>query len=1687
MVNSIHNHSITLKKINNRNLKNLDLEFFSGEFIVLTGISGSGKSSLAFNTIYNEGRLNYLASVSSRLKAYFKNILRGEVESIEGLPPTIALSQQSIVYPKDSTVGTISGIDSLLKLLYTHAATFYDPKSKHSILIRNREHIMQKVLSFPQGTELKILFPLKILKKDIVDSLKNLGKQGFLIGKFQGVYLEIDKIAAEDIAEEEIVIEILVDSLKISLSNASDIKSSILRGLKKGNSRVNIIADDEELYFLQKFLSPFDDIQYMASENHPSQRKNFLLEARLFGKTFPELSDLTFLELKEFLKKTVFETNEEPVVVAVKESLLKRIHYLIELGLDYLSCRQSTDTLSKGETQRINLASAIGTGSTGLIYVLDEPSTGLHPKDTLGLIKTILALKHEGNTVIVVEHDNDIILSADRIIDMGPGSGNSGGRITFNGSVKEFLRISDSVTAKFLRKENEILIPKNRRISDRYIILKGAKTHNLKNVNLKIPLKSLTVVTGISGSGKSSLINDTLVPGVENVLKKRKEMMNRFDSIEVPEDIRRVVNIDCRFSNQNVRSTLVTFIKAFDNIRHLFASLPLSEKFGYSPAYFSFNLKEGACPVCLGLGINKSDFGTEELSIICNYCKGLRFSDEILTIRFQGKNIGEVLKMTVSEAMNFFSNQSSIQDKISQLCTVGLDYLELGRSLNTLSGGEVQRLKLASELLTPKQQHTLYILDEPTIGLHLYDIQNLVKIVNQLLIDHTVIIIEHNMHLVKTADLIIDMGPGRGSRGGRVIDSGTPEEIIKIASPTGQSLKKVFSDTMPQIKKYSKHNISVSDNITLLNAHKNNLKHINLSVPRNKITVVSGPCASGKHSFLMGTLYAQGMRFYAQTLPLKIRSSFYDDDDPCVSKITNLLPVIAVKKRNKHQNSENTLASLTGIDFYFHKLFVMLGVGYCPATGERIVNVTEEHIIDLLFREQKDSLITVAAPISFEKVKECIRKGFIKFLINDSIIVAEEITFEFKNSDKVAVIIDHFKVKKRSRVIKAIQEALSINPERILIHGTSRKHTFFMGYVAPSTGKKYPPIIPSLFSPDNYKSHCTECLGSGYGYKPDLLKNDSLTIRQILKYFSPFFPEILMQETFQGISIDKPLNQLSDKHLNYFLYGNGPSLSYDNQKLDWKGFSYSLSVLANRSPATIRKELRSIMSKTICNFCDGSGLNPFVRNIRVFQKTIIELMNMSVDELRLFITENISDSNDVDSDLKRELEDIERQLSKRLNIIQSFGMGYLQPKRHVKTLSDGESYKLRFGNKIINNLTGIIYLMEDPLSYFHPEEQKVLFDVLEDLKNKNNTIIISGNNKQLLLQADNKLCFGPEGGANGGYLMPSISSIKNKIIRTSSFERSQGKVQNLILQNFTKNNLKNISLSVPLQSLVSISGISGSGKSTLVFEGIRPQAEVIKDMELFEEIVEFQPQKHMISQKSDVGAYLRLTPKLKKFFSMLPNAKRLCLSEDYFNPRSKEGQCSVCQGKGYQTFDIEGIVSSRSICRECDGFGLNPIIQEVRYKNRHFGEMLTTSLEIIGKLLSFDSEFRELFKLISLFRLNDLYLGKNLCELSFGEYRKLQIVQFLNKYHGKQCLYLLDGISSELDEKDVFILTATLRNLVSKGNSVIFIDNNPDMIKASHFLVELGFKTKKQTGVLLYSGETDKIFEQNESVIKKYL
>ncbi|MDN3504060.1 MAG: excinuclease ABC subunit UvrA [Rhabdochlamydiaceae bacterium] len=1874
------NLPILLKNVKTHNLKGVDLKLNKNELIVFSGVSGSGKSSLAFDTIYVEGQRRYLESLSTHIKRRLSSFERPEADLITGLTPTIAIEQKTAGKNPRSTVGTMTEIYDFLRVLFSKIGIKYCPISKEKVQSQSPTEIIEAILKENEGEKLYILGNyIKDKKGEFINDLNELRKKGFTRLLIDGELANLSDSISLD-KNKHHTIDVVFDRLEINSEQKQRLTESLMSALNFSKGIVTLfnpktlnselystesyspksglsypplyphdfsfnhpkgmcpdceglgqslefdldlclnqdlsIADDcfalggsyDTIYWsnvynniarIYKFdiHTPFKDIPTQGQKAflyginakwtrmqfyHPEKKKTWMEYIKFQGvlheakrrymeaksdtyrqktenymrkgicpsclgtkikpypshvqvgkKTITEICQFDIASAQHFFLNLKLTPNEIKIGKGLLQEICRRLEFLSRVGLHYLALERTAPTLSGGESQRVRLASQIGSSLVGTTYILDEPSIGLHPRDNVKLIKSLEALRDQGNTVIVVEHDEEMMLVADTIVDVGPGAGIEGGHILSCGSLLDLMKCKKSITADYLRGTKEVHTPKKKRKTKSFLKLKGAEHHNLKKIDVAFPLETMFAVTGVSGSGKSSLISQTLFPALRNKLHKGKNEVGKYKSIENLEAIDKVIAIDQSPIGRTPRSNPATYIKVLDEIRSLFAQLPDSMSFGFKAGRFSFNVKEGSCPHCSGMGTIKIDMDfMEDQQVVCPACSGKQFDPKTLSILYKKKSIYDVLNMSVREAIPFFEDIPLIFSKLSLLAEVGLEYIKLGQSSTTLSGGEAQRIKLAKELSRPETGKTLYILDEPTTGLHFHDIDKLLKIL-QKLVDHknTVCVIEHNLDFIKACDYIIDIGPEGGSNGGNLLFNGPFDKFVKEKNETAFHLKKALdfdrkSLLTPQIKKKRGKPLN---RLEVVDAEQNNLKKVSTYVEHGKITVCTGPSGSGKSSFAFDTIYAEGQRRYIESLSSYAKQLVMMMPKPKMESIDGLAVSIALEQSKHTSNPRSTLGTMTEIYDYLRVLFAKEGIAYCPETGEKLESITKEYVADHICAFDEKTKVQILSPIELtnaklftEEMGKLKKQGFLRIRLNGEVFSLEDdIPFKPTLKNKIEIVVDRLVVKDGiyNRLIETLETAARYGKQKIIVALKDKDILFNLKFAAPSTGKSYSDITPHTFSFNAQEGMCVHCQGIGNAWGANLEES------KVIMEMTPFDLLVFLWKNYGlrfpfkaaaslltklGVDPDEPLDEMDQKELSIVLRGSKTKVKILGAQYSWIGIENGLERAALTAKGDLKGSITSILHSHTCTHCNGSRLNPLASNVKLGEKRIDQVTSMEIDQCTSFI-------NKLKLDEPEAMKDVIDQIKLRLDFLKRIGLGYLSLDRTAPTLSGGEMQRIKLTRQLGSSLSGCLYVIDEPTIGLHPHNNHLLNQTLLHLKDLGNTLLLVEHDPLTLQIADRIIDFGPAAGAHGGEIISegTLKQICNDP-KSLTGQYLSGKKQvpkinfrfkdrgHLRIKGANIHNLKNLTVDIPIGKFTCITGVSGSGKSSLLHHTLKPLVKKyistrskettisgphgsLEGIDTFTKLLVVDQSPIGQTSRSDVSTYTELLTHLRSFFADLSESRIRGLRPMHFSFNHLKGMCRKCWGLGVKTIDLKYLPAVKMVCPDCNGNRLNPISLKVEYKGKNLGEILKLSIvEALEFLPPIDKLVKSLNTLISI-GLGYLKLGQEVQTLSGGEAQRLRLAKELKASIHSKTLILLDEPTTGLHFEDISKLLLVFEKILEKKATLVVCEHNQELIRSCEHIIDLGPEAGAKGGTILYQGEMTKFSNIANSLTCRYL
>jgi excinuclease ABC subunit A len=1745
----VHGDAIVIRGARQNNLKHLNLAIPTGELVVVTGVSGSGKSSLVFDTLYAEGQRRYVETFSPYARQFLDRMDKPQVDAVEGIPPAIAIDQTNPVRTSRSTVGTMTELNDHLKLLFARGAKLHcrgcgkpvvrdTPSSIFDSLRELKERVL---ITFP------VPIPKNFTEKEVEDLLQRQG------------YTRLH-------SRSKTLIEVIQDRVRITPEDRARVTEALESALKVGQGKVNVYPEepgpvfrfssdlhcpDCDIHYAEptpamfSFNSPLgaceacrgfgrvigvdfglvvpdegktlkegavrtwqtasfrecqDDLEKYAkkrkipldvpwrdlSEQHRqwvlegepewvSWRKSWpgvwygvrrffkWLESKAYkmhirvllskyrayteclaclgtrlkpegllwkieGKSIHDLMLQPIADTRRFFDSLNYE--DEASELLLKE-IRTRLGYLCDVGLGYLTLDRQSRTLSGGEVQRINLTTALGTSLVNTLFVLDEPSIGLHPRDMGRVIEVMKRLRDAGNTLVVVEHDPQIMFAADRILDMGPGPGERGGEITYFGPPEQLKRQS-GLTAEYLSGRKKAAEPHAPGKPREFIEVLGASEHNLKNLDVRIPLGRLVCITGVSGSGKSTLVRDVLCSALLKAKGKPTEAPGAHRGLKGAHRVSGVVMVDQSPIGKTTRSNPASYVGAFDEIRKIFARERLSKERKYTPGTFSFNSGNGRCPTCSGCGFEHVEMQfLSDVYLRCPDCDGRRYRDEILEVRVDGKSIAEVLEMTVAEAARFFRKSEEVQARLAPLVDVGLEYLRLGQPVPTLSGGEAQRLKLAGHLAgVDDAGDKLFLFDEPTTGLHFDDVAKLLRAFRQLLAaGHSLVVIEHNLDVIRASDWIIDLGPEGGDAGGELVCEGFPEEVRNHpSSHTGKALRdyeRAFREEIPAREPRAPY---LGTAIRIHKAREHNLKGIDVEIPRGRFTVITGVSGSGKSTLAFDILFNEGQRRYLESLNAYARQFVQAASRPDVDAIFGIPPTVAIEQRTSRGGRKSTVGTLTEAHHFLRLLFVKLGTQHCPDCELPIEPQSEEVIASRLLKSFKGQKISLLAPLVLNRkgvytdlAKWALSKGYWQLRVDGKLLSTrpfpridrfKEHTIELPVGDLVV------SAKAETPLRQLLAKALEIGKGVVHVLGPKGVQIFSTKRACRSCGRSFAELDPRLFSYNSKHGWCAACYGT-------------------------------------GLQIDDV--EWSDERAR-----TGAEDNVLDSWIEWLEIDEA------------------------CPQCAGQRLNKEALAVRWQGRSIAQYAGQSIDSLKQLF-EGISLENR-EAEIAR---DIVAELNSRLGFLGEVGLGYLTLDRSAPTLSGGEAQRIRLAAQLGSNLRGVCYILDEPTIGLHHRDNQVLLDVLEKLGQKGNSMVVVEHDEDTIRRAQHVVDLGPGAGKLGGHvvaegdaeeLMENPASLTGRFLKQPlrhPLQPRRGPSRDCLeIQKASLHNLRKVDVRIPLGRLVAVTGVSGSGKSTLardvLYESFMQKAAVgcraIKGRERVERVLEVDQTPIGKTPRSCPATYVGFWDQVRKLFADTTEARVRGWTASRFSFNASGGRCEACEGQGLKKIEMSFLPEVRVTCEGCGGARFNPETLQVKLRGRTVGEVLAMSVDEALEFFAAHPSIQRCLQLLQDVGLGYLTLGQQSPTLSGGEAQRIKLVYELAKRSELKTLYVLDEPTVGLHMADVEKLIRVLHRLVDAGNTAVVIEHNLDVIAEADWIVDLGPEGGDGGGRVVYQG-----------------
>ncbi len=1880
--------AIRIRGARQNNLRNLDLDIPTGELVVVTGVSGSGKSSLVFDTLYAEGQRRYVETFSPYARQFLDRMDRPAVDRIDGVPPAIAIDQTNPVRTSRSTVGTMTELNDHLKLLFARAAVLYCRGCAKLVRRDSADTIYSDLTERAGGAggpQLIVTFPVTVPKNFSEDEvLAHLQAQGYA------------RIHRERIAGGAKVLDVIADRFRVADVERARAIEALERASRLGGGRVDVHASivgadstiwrysndlhcadceihydtphpstfsfnsplgacetcrgfgrvigvdyglvipDERKTLRDGAIKPFQSKSFIESQRDleksaakdgipldtpyrdlQPEHKQWVIEGgagwKSWNKSWPgvwygikrffawleskaykmhirvllsryrsytpcpacegarlkpeallwrvggiedahqaldsdgkyvrykpigaawsadQLTAVRGLSIQDLMMlpidrvKTLFDCVQLPAPLdqaseMLLDELRARLKFLVDVGLGYLTLDRQSRTLSGGEVQRINLTTALGTSLVNTLFVLDEPSIGLHPRDMHRVVEVMHRLRNAGNSLVVVEHDPQVMLAADRVLDMGPGPGERGGEIVFNGTPEQ-LRHSPTLTGRYLggRLHVDAEPPLAIAANAPKLILQGAREHNLKSIDVEIPLKRLVCVTGVSGSGKSTLMQDVLFPALAKA-KGKTTLATRsgasssdplradgtssapgsFDRLLGEDWLDDVAFVDQSPIGRTTRSNPASYVGAFDCIRAIFARARLAKERKYTAGTFSFNSGDGRCPTCGGNGFEHVEMQfLSDVYLRCPDCDGKRFRPETLEVtidrRGRALNIADVLALTVNEALAFFCDDAEIARVLAPLADVGLEYVKLGQPVPTLSGGEAQRLKLAGFLADatkgrPPTRGRLFLFDEPTTGLHFDDVAKLMRAFRKLIATgHSVVVIEHNLDVISAADWLIDLGPEGGDAGGEIVAAGTPDDVIAVArSHTGRELnayRAALADHAPRVNEVAAKYLLGSDPpgksaerptgprsepgaIQIINAREHNLKSIDVSIPRDTFTVITGVSGSGKSTLAFDILFNEGQRRYLESLNAYARSIVQPAGRPDVDAIYGIPPTVAIEQRTSRGGRKSTVATLTEIYHFLRLLYVKLGVQHCPDCKVPVTPQSFDTIVAQVMRELKGLHVGVFAPLVVNRkgvytdlAKWAAARGHSHLRVDGHFLpTAKFPRIERFKEHTIELPIADFVVQPASedRLRGAIATALEHGHGVVTIGWPLGKlkdaidggvwtaqldqKSFSTKRACPSCGISFPEADPRLFSYNSKHGWCAGCFGTG-------LKLTGFDEKQSGE-------EVWWNAWYEG----------------------------------------------ETAP---------------CETCDGKRLNRTALAVTFAGKSIAELAELTVADAGSLL-EGLTLSGR-EAEIAR---DALVEIRSRLSFLEEVGLGYLALDRAAPTLSGGEAQRIRLAAQLGSNLQGVAYILDEPTIGLHPRDNRILLNALQKLEAKGNTLVVVEHDEDTIRRASHLIDIGPAAGVRGGRvvaqgsvddLIAAAESTTGKWLRSPlmhplhprrGVSSATGK---LTVRGARLHNLRAIDAAIPLQRLTAVTGVSGSGKSTLAREVLLANLQTVVGQRNPKEtwvgcgeiegwceldrVLEVDQTPIGKTPRSCPATYVGFWDAIRRLFAETLEARTRGYSASRFSFNTKGGRCDACEGQGVRTIEMSFLPDVKVLCDVCGGARFNEETLAIKWRAKSIGDVLKMEIDEAVEFFAVHRSISHCLRLLRDVGLGYLTLGQPSPTLSGGEAQRIKLVAELSKVRddlplppvavgagppegddasssggratrlarrgqrAPRTLYVLDEPTVGLHMADVEKLIRVLHRLVDGGNTVVVIEHNLDVIAEADWVLDLG-------------------------------
>jgi excinuclease ABC subunit A len=1812
--------AIRLRGVRQNNLKGFDVDIPVGKLVVVTGLSGAGKSSLVFDTLHAEGQRRYVETFSPYVRQFLELLPSPALDSAENVRPSVAIKQGNAVRTSRSTVGTMTELCDWFKVWFAHRADLVDPASGQVIVPRGPDAAWSDSLARFPGQSLSLAFavakPESLGWPTIAEEFAKAGfSRAFAAGR--RIRLTEDEIPAD--AAELLVIQ---DRVTISADQASRFHEAALAAFRLGGARLRLLDDqghelsrysealespvdgrkfrpaspalfsfnspvgacpecrgfgrvigldwqkiipNPALTLAEGAIAPFQGTVYGESQKDlvracrkagipmdvpwkklsAAHRKfvehgepgyvqgsydsmwygvrgffrwlegtTYKMHVRVFlsrwrayescpkchgrrfreeslfwrwqGKSLPELYASPVSDLRAMLAPLAPKDSRHPADHAL-EAILARLGYLEAVGLGYLALDRLSRTLSGGEVQRVNLTSCLGACLADTVFVLDEPSVGMHARDLSRMVGILRSLVAQGNTVVVVEHDESVMRAADWLIEIGPRPGAEGGHLLYQGVPKGILKVKDSATGNWLsgRRTAETRTPRPIGDTTPRLRVSGATVNNLRDFSCSIPLGRMVGLCGVSGSGKSTLLHQVI--GRRD--PESGDEATELKWVKFDKEPAEVALVDQSPATRTPRSNPALYVGAWDAIRTLLGNSPEAKAAGLTPSHFSFNAGEGRCERCGGAGWETVEMQfVSDVALPCPSCNGKRFRDEVLSFHYDGKSVGDLLSMSVTEARKFLGERTPASAQLACLEEVGLGYLSMGQPLTTLSGGEAQRLKLVRYLskIDARKSGALLLLDEPTTGLHREDVSRLVGLLHRLTeAGHSLIVVEHHLDVLKSCDWLLEMGPEAGPAGGRLVAEGTPAEVAQAGTVTGRFLAQgddAFASAATTASKPRPTSIS------LRGAREHNLKDVSLEIPHGSLTVMTGVSGSGKSSLAFDILFAEGQRRFLECVSAYARQFVEQLPKPDIDSLTGLPPTVAIEQRVTRGSAKSTVATVTEVAQYLRVLFARAGVLHSPTTGEPLEEMTEDAVVRLVAKQAKSlkkGSLLIAAPLvrarkgHHRPLAEWAESKGLRHLRCDGKLLKVDgfegldrysehdvdAIFGELRADGLISLPDDTEESGEKALRTLVRQTLAAGKNACVLLAPDGRQVAYLSTSRsdPATGESFPEVDPKHLSWNSPRGWCPDCRGHG-----------------------------LEVTTF----------------------------SSDEEE------SINENAIADR------------VGEAVCPTCHGERLGPIGRSVKLAgpkgrSLSLPGLLRLQPDESLAFL-----------SGLKLEAREkaivgaLLPEIAARLRFLDSVGLGYLALDRGADTLSGGEAQRIRLAAQLGSTLSGALYVLDEPSIGLHPRDNDRLIGSLKDLRDRGNTVLVVEHDEDTMRAADLVVDMGPGAGVHGGTIVAQgtaaalekrADSVTGRFLKEAIPHPLRGSRRPVAgkgapaewvrLKNASLRNLKGFDVQIPVGRLTVVCGVSGAGKSTLVTDLLAPaiRAAIVKKkdgltgkealtavshkgkpafttlsgLKGFRQLVVVDQEPIGKTPRSTPATYIGAWDLIRERLASLPEAAIRGHAAGFFSFNTSGGRCEACSGAGRIKLEMSFLPDTYVPCEECAGTRYGSAAKAIRWNGKSAADLLAMTFEEAAAFLSFDAKLGDLCGLMVKTGLGYLTLGQSSPTLSGGEAQRLKLVSelaqglptFRERSRGeiRPNLYILEEPTIGLHQSDCRRLIELLHALVDQGHTVVVIEHHPDVIAEADWVMEIGPEGGNAGGELVHAGDPESLAKLKRS------